>query len=506
VAVSDARLERAICESVEDHREEGVRLLQGLIQAPSYSDLEGTARDSATMVGRVYRAATSHRTEVDVQPVGETSENVVEVVRGVGPRTFLLEAHTDIVPEGEAQRWFQGQPFSGAEGYVEYLGGGQVEIDMGHARYRAVIREQMERVWTQKRTDRRRPIIYGRGSFDNKGCVASVLLAMQALAEALRAVGEHLGGSVIGAYTVDEEAGCTGIRRFACDDGSWMATHGFMAGPRDSGGFQTEVSGISLDGSYGWVPVVGHRGGLQCVITVHGQAAHAATPQLGVNAVEHMSRLLVHLVNSQEELSARLLKFMDASLLGPPSLAIGTTIVGGGIRAVHSAPAGSQVERGGVNSIPDWCEATLDVRFPAGHEYPRNITSGYDTVVEVIRSYLAETVHPQGWTYDIRPIEGSASPPVRLGRSLVDAADLPIVRRVRDRGKQILGYVPDLAIAPGGTDATLMIHEARIPTLVEFGPAGGLSHDVHEFVERDDVIAGAKILALLALDTLGLAG
>jgi len=506
VAVSDARLERAICESVEDHREEGVRLLQGLIQAPSYSDLEGTARDSATMVGRVYRAATSHRTEVDVQPVGETSENVVEMVRGVGPRIFLLEAHTDIVPEGEAQRWFQGQPFSGAEGYVEYLGGGQVEIDMGHARYRAVIREQMERVWTQKRTDRRRPIIYGRGSFDNKGCVASVLLAMQALAEALRAVGEHLGGSVIGAYTVDEEAGCTGIRRFACDDGSWMATHGFMAGPRDSGGFQTEVSGISLDGSYGWVPVVGHRGGLQCVITVHGQAAHAATPQLGVNAVEHMSRLLVHLVNSQEELSARLLKFMDASLLGPPSLAIGTTIVGGGIRAVHSAPAGSQVERGGVNSIPDWCEATLDVRFPAGHEYPRNITSGYDTVVEVIRSYLAETVHPQGWTYDIRPIEGSASPPVRLGRSLVDAADLPIVRRVRDRGKQILGYVPDLAIAPGGTDATLMIHEARIPTLVEFGPAGGLSHDVHEFVERDDVIAGAKILALLALDTLGLAG
>ncbi len=506
MAVSEARLERAICESVEDHREEGVRLLQDLIRAPSYSGLEGTARDSATMVGRVYRAATSHRTEVDVQPVGETSENIVEVIRGVGPRTFLLEAHTDIVPEGEAQRWFEGQPFSGAEGYVEYLGDGQVEIDMGHARYRAVIREQMERVWTQKRADRRRPIIYGRGSFDNKGCVASVLLAMQALAEALPAVGERLNGSVIGAYTVDEEAGCAGIRRFACDDGSWMATHGFMAGPRDAAGFQTEVSGIALDGSYGWVPVVGHRGGLQCVITVHGKAAHAATPQLGVNAVEHMSRLLVHLVNSQDELSARLLRFMDASLLGPPSLAIGTTIVGGGIRAVHRDTTGTRVERGGVNSIPDRCEATLDVRFPAGHEYPRNIAAGYHAVVEVIRSYLAETVHPEGWTYDIQPIAGSASPPVRLGRTLADAADLPMVRRVRDRGQRILGYLPDLAIAPGGTDATLMIHEARIPTLVEFGPAGGLSHDVHEFVERDDVIAGAKILALLALDTLGLAG
>jgi acetylornithine deacetylase len=80
------------------------------------------------------------------------------------------------------------------------------------------------------------------------------------------------------------------------------------------------------------------------------------------------------------------------------------------------------------------------------------------------------------------------------------------VQCVRRRGQQILGYTPDLEIAPGGTDATFMIHEGRIPTLVEFGPAGGLSHNVHEFVERDDIIAGAKILALLAVDALGIAG
>jgi acetylornithine deacetylase/succinyl-diaminopimelate desuccinylase-like protein len=50
-----------------------------------------------------------------------------------------------------------------------------------------------------------------------------------------------------------------------------------------------------------------------------------------------------------------------------------------------------------------------------------------------------------------------------------------------------------------------MIHEARIPTIVELGPAGGLSHDVHEYVEVDSVIEGGKILALLAIDRLGLA-
>ncbi|HTD77694.1 MAG TPA: hypothetical protein VK898_08660, partial [Chloroflexota bacterium] len=56
-----------------------------------------------------------------------------------------------------------------------------------------------------------------------------------------------------------------------------------------------------------------------------------------------------------------------------------------------------------------------------------------------------------------------------------------------------------------GTDATVMIHAGRIPTLVELGAAGGLSHDYHEFVERDMIGAGAKVLALMAIDIVGLA-
>jgi acetylornithine deacetylase len=71
-------------------------------------------------------------------------------------------------------------------------------------------------------------------------------------------------------------------------------------------------------------------------------------------------------------------------------------------------------------------------------------------------------------------------------------------------GERVLGYVPDVETAPGGTDATFMIHGGRIPTLVEMGAAGGLSHDVHEFVERDQITAGAKVLALMAIDALGL--
>ena len=495
------RVEQAICDCVEDHRAAGILLLQDLVRTPGYSGQEGVAADPATVAGKVSHAARAHQGEVTAQPVQSTSENIIEVLRGPGKRAFVLEAHTDTVPEGEAQNWLQGQPFSGVEGFVAYLGDNRVAIDLGAARYEARIRGQMARVWEQKRTDRRRPIVYGRGSFDNKGSVVATLLALNALAEALPAAGVLLNGSVIGAYTVDEEANATGVKRFACGKDSWLGQHGFLDGPVDAGGFLTEISGIALDGSYGWVPVVGHRGSVQLTITVHGRSAHAATPHLGVNAVEQMARILLCLVDGREEVTRRLLPAMDPSLLGPPSLAIGTTVAGGGVWAVR----GRQVERGGVNSIPDWCEATLDIRFPVGHAYPRDVADQYEAIYSIVRGYLAEQMRPREWSYEVRMIEGANSPPVALGRNVAECAGLPIVRQARDRAEQLLGYAPDLEIAPGGTDATFMIHEARIPTLVEFGPAGALSHNVHEFVERDDVIAGAKIMALLALDVLDLA-
>ena len=48
-----------------------------------------------------------------------------------------------------------------------------------------------------------------------------------------------------------------------------------------------------------------------------------------------------------------------------------------------------------------------------------------------------------------------------------------------------------------------MINEGRIRTLVEFGPAGAFSHEPHEFVERNQIAIGARILAKTIVDWLG---
>ena len=489
-------------EAVDEGAAGAEAILKDLIRTRSASGLEGIAADAASVAGKVFAAALRHGTDVESQPVATKSENVVEVLGGPGHRVFVIEAHTDAVPEGERQRWLDGDPYSAAEGWVEYLGDNRIMLDMGTARYEATIRPRMSKVWEKYRGPGRRRILYGRGSFDNKGCVVSALLALEALALACKRTGLRLGGSVIGAYTVDEEESVTGIMRFACEPDSWLAAHGHLSGPADADGMLTQISGVALDGSYGWVPVVGHRGAVQLAITTRGQAAHAATPELGVNAVEAMARIIVALADGRDEIAARLAGVLDTSLLGPISFAVGSTIVGGGVKEVRREGT-PVVDRAGVNAVPEWCEATVDIRFPQGRHYPTDTEGTKNRVVAAVRDYVDHHVRREGWTYEVRELVWG--PPVAMASSFELAAALPLVQQERTRAAQVLGYEPELETAPGGTDATFMIHQARIPTIVELGPAGGLSHDVHEFVEIDSVIDGAKILALLAIDRLGLA-
>jgi len=246
---------------------------------------------------------------------------------------------------------------------------------------------------------------------------------------------------------------------------------------------------------------------LLLILNVHGRAVHASTPFLGVSAVEKMSRLLVELADGQSELvEQRLLPRMDAELLGPPTLAIGTTIVGGGVRAVVRQGDRPVVERGGTNAVPDWCEATVDLRYPPGRDYPAGLEAFPELVRAEVEAFLHERVSTDGWSFSVRLPHDRGSYPCALGRTPAEAARHPLVAMARRAGERVLGYVPDVETAPGGTDATVMIHAGRIPTLVEMGAAGGLSHDYHEFAERDMITAGAKVLALMAIDAVGTAG
>ncbi len=177
--------------------------------------------------------------------------------------------------------------------------------------------------------------------------------------------------------------------------------------------------------------------------------------------------------------------------------------MGGGVRQVRFEGE-RVVERAGVNAVPDWCEATVDVRFPQGRRYPLDSEQVKNHVVDAARRHIDRHAAMAGVSHDVRELVWG--PPVAMAANFDAAARLPLIREERERARHVLGFEPELETAPGGTDATFMIHEAHIPTIVELGPAGGLSHDVHEFVEADSIAEGAKILALLAISRVGVAG
>src|SRR5581483_10742959 len=151
-----AAIESSVLAAIDAGAEPAIRQLQQLIQSPSPSGAEGTAADGETMVGRVFRAASAHGLKVEAQAVAQNSENVIQVLEGPAGKAFIIEAHTDAVPEGDASRWLDGRPYSGARGWVEYLGSNRVAVEVGGQRFEADIRPRMSKIWERFRTTRRR--------------------------------------------------------------------------------------------------------------------------------------------------------------------------------------------------------------------------------------------------------------------------------------------------------------------------------------------------------------
>ena len=155
--------------------------------------------------------------------------------------------------------------------------------------------------------------LYGRGTADMKGFIASVLAAVPAfLAQPLR-MPVHL------AFSYDEEVGCLGVR-------SLLAALERRPGkPRLCLiGEPTELK-----------PVLGHKGKLAMRCQVQGAACHSAYAPYGVNAIEYAARLIGKLGEIGEQLARP--EHHDERF-DPPFSTVQTGVINGG-RALNIVPA-----------------------------------------------------------------------------------------------------------------------------------------------------------------------
>jgi acetylornithine deacetylase/succinyl-diaminopimelate desuccinylase-like protein len=380
-----------------------VALLRRIIQTPSLSGAEGEASDPESVPGIIARALSSESDVlVEIDTVAPGRDSVVGVL-GNGPRVFVLDAHTDTVPTGDPGLWHEGNPYAAVDGVAEYLGDQRIRLTVGSTVVERTVRPRLARLW-EARGEATQPVIYGRGAFDNKGPVMVALYATQLIARMLAATGMRLNGTLVSGFPVDEEQAMAGTRRLFGGDGSWIMRRGLLPASRALDGMRDGIAGVALDGSYGFVPVIGHRGVAQLLVSTSGQAAHAATPDLGVNAVTLMARALAILAEERDTVARLLESLFDDDILEPATLALGTTIVGGGINGVGSDGSHRRVDRGGINVVPDWCEATIDCRYPRLANAPS--AEAKASIAAILQTFLRERLSQQGGEIRVDPLSG----------------------------------------------------------------------------------------------------
>ena len=249
----------------------------------------------------------------------QTRANIIAQVNSVGSKGSLLFAcHLDVVGPGEA-KW-ERPAFEATES------GGK---------------------------------IYGRGSVDMKGGIAAAATAIRQVVDS----GTKLQGDIVFAAVAGEETDSCGAKRFINDHDR-----------------RTEFAGVVIPEPTDFSVITAHRGMLWLDITTKGKAAHGSTPQLGVNAINSMRRVLDELDNYE-------IPTEPHKLLGKCSMSV-NTIAGGKT----------------LNVVPDKCNIGVDIRtLPEQND--QDIISDLETIFTKLKSENPQFEAEIGVVRQVRPLE-----------------------------------------------------------------------------------------------------
>jgi acetylornithine deacetylase len=275
--------------------------------------------------------------------------------------------------------------------------------------------------------------LYGRGAYDMKGGLAAIMAAGAAAKK------RGLRGDVIVTAVADEEYASIGTSSIVKH---WRADAAIVTEP-------TELNICTAHKGFAWLDV-----------ETEGIAAHGSRPDLGVDAIVKMGKVLVGL----EEL--------DRSLRAAPS----HRLLGSG--SVHAS-----LIRGGqeLSSYPKHCLLSVERRTVPGETLQK---------VETELPRIFARISATDSTFKARVKTSMVREPFEV------SLDEPIVRTVQSKATAILGREPGEIGQTGWMDSALL-SAAGIPTVV-FGPGGEGAHAVVEWSNLEHVERCAEILAAVA--------
>jgi acetylornithine deacetylase len=280
--------------------------------------------------------------------------------------------------------------------------------------------------------------LYGRGAFDMKGGLAAIMFAAAA------AKNQQLRGDVILTAVSDEEYASIGTASIVK---RWHADAAIV----------TEPTGLEI--------CIAHKGFIWLEIETRGIAAHGSLPDLGVDAIVKMGKVLVGL----EELDRSLRSAPSHRLLGSGSLH--ASLISGGQE---------------LSSYPERCILSVERRTVPG-ETARDVESQVRKILDHAAASDA--------TFN------AALRTTLLREAFEVSQDEPIVQAVRRHATAIAGQEPGVIGAMAWMDSAIL-SAAGIPTVI-FGPGGEGAHAVVEWVDLEQVQRCVEVLVASAEEFCG---
>lgn len=274
--------------------------------------------------------------------------------------------------------------------------------------------------------------IFGRGSCDTKAGLAAMMHAVASLA----ADGLQPPCEVWLAAVVDEEFSYRGVVKL-CEE--------ILDGTRPK---CATVAALVAEPT-GLRAVIASKGVLRWRIIVRGKSAHSSKPHLGVNAINHMARVVLMLEEDHRHLAVH-----EHPLLGPATCNVG--VIHGGVQ---------------VNFVPDQCAIEIDRRLLPG-ERVEAVLAHYQSLLDALMA-----ANPT--------LDAFMEAPLLTDEALGTATDSPPAQLASALLKE-LRLDSALCGVPFGSDAS-KLSRAGIPSLI-FGPGRiDQAHAAVEFVEIQQV-------------------
>ena len=381
---------------------------------------------------------------VSIPTVNPPGENYLRFVTAMQPRLRSLGMETRIVrvPTAYAARYV---PDAADYPRASLLG----ELDVGAARtlhfncHMDVVPAAGKWRYGPFSSKVRAGWLYGRGSSDMKGAIASVCFALRALKDLKIRPRMNIQVSL----APDEETGGDLGTGYIVREGHVRADYVIVC----EGGCGREIG-------------CGHNGVLWLEAVVEGKAAHASSPQAGINAFEKMAALALQLQPLKDRFIKRSFRMSSGKKMHP------TLCIGG----VFGVGEGAK-----VNTVPALAKFTLDRRVTPGEK------------LRDAEKELRDAIRAAGKR--VPQLKVSLSRLLAIDPCHVDPAGV-LPQAFARAAQAVQGGKVGFGMTAGFTDMHFFARDGKIPT-IGYGPGGRNYHAIDEAARIKDLLTCAKVYA-----------